>query len=489
VILEAIGQGVGIFDHRGRLRWANHALMGMPIELRNRVSTLVREMHKSFGAAATHDLHQLPPRRFVISTEDNQHFDVTMSPVLEGERIRHVAVCVWDSTTNRRLQRRLDAIDQAGRELVRLDAEQMATLDAQERFALIEEKILRYTHDLMHFDRFSVHLVDPKSRRLELVVWHGMDPEAIAIELYASPEGNGISGYVAALGRSYVCADVQRDPRYLPGMVNARSSLTVPLRLHDQVIGVFNIESDKTAAFSEDDRQIAEIFGGYVAMALHVLDLLIVERFTTTGQIAEDVAGQIAAPLNDILTEASTLIEEYIGNDEMRGRLQGITENVSKIKEAIRQVGQAAPVKGVPYKPGPPPEPTFVGKRILVADDEETIRDTLREVLTRHGCEVDTASDGDEAAALILARDHHLVLSDIRMPGKDGYQIFAAAKDRNPDCPVILMTGFGYDPNHSIVRARKGGLAAVLFKPFRVDQLLSDIRTAFGGRVLSETGG
>jgi DNA-binding response OmpR family regulator len=40
------------------------------------------------------------------------------------------------------------------------------------------------------------------------------------------------------------------------------------------------------------------------------------------------------------------------------------------------------------------------------------------------------------------------------------------------------MTGFGYDPNHSIVRARREGLAAVLFKPFKVDQLLSEIRTA-----------
>ncbi len=50
--------------------------------------------------------------------------------------------------------------------------------------------------------------------------------------------------------------------------------------------------------------------------------------------------------------------------------------------------------------------------------------------------------------------------------------MFAAAHAKAPDVPVILMTGFGYDPNHSIVRASQEGLAAVLFKPFRVDQLL-----------------
>jgi len=71
-----------------------------------------------------------------------------------------------------------------------------------------------------------------------------------------------------------------------------------------------------------------------------------------------------------------------------------------------------------------------------------------------------------------------LVLSDIKMPGGSGYEVFAAAEDANRDCPVILMTGFGYDPNHSIIRACQEGLAAVLFKPFKVDQLLGEIRNA-----------
>ncbi|HWL92764.1 MAG TPA: response regulator, partial [Phycisphaerae bacterium] len=72
-----------------------------------------------------------------------------------------------------------------------------------------------------------------------------------------------------------------------------------------------------------------------------------------------------------------------------------------------------------------------------------------------------------------------LVLADIKMPNKSGYEVFAAARDANPTCAVILMTGFGYDPNHSIVRARKEGLNTVLFKPFKVDQLLEEARRAF----------
>ncbi|MFQ5414200.1 MAG: response regulator, partial [Phycisphaerae bacterium] len=71
-----------------------------------------------------------------------------------------------------------------------------------------------------------------------------------------------------------------------------------------------------------------------------------------------------------------------------------------------------------------------------------------------------------------------LVLSDIKMPRKNGYEVFAATKEADPKTPVILMTGFGYDPNHSIIRARRDGLAAVLFKPFKVDQLLGELRMA-----------
>jgi DNA-binding NtrC family response regulator len=63
------------------------------------------------------------------------------------------------------------------------------------------------------------------------------------------------------------------------------------------------------------------------------------------------------------------------------------------------------------------------------------------------------------------------------MPDKTGYDVFAAAK-KHDRLPVILMTGFGYDPNHCIVRASQEGLAAVLFKPFKVDQLMSEVRKA-----------
>ena len=87
--------------------------------------------------------------------------------------------------------------------------------------------------------------------------------------------------------------------------------------------------------------------------------------------------------------------------------------------------------------------------------------------------------------AMVKQRTYDLVLSDIRMPGHNGYELFNAIKASTPGCPVIFMTGFGYDPNHCIIRANAEGLAAVLYKPFKVDQLLQEVRAAVTGEAKS----
>ncbi len=385
---------------------------------------------------------------------------------------------VWDATGTRRLQQKIDAIDRAGGELVRLEAESLSKLNVGQRLKLLEEKIISYTRELMHFDHFAIRLLDRRTQKLEMVISNGFPPDALNVDLFAQSEGNGISGYVAATGRSYICPDVERDPRYVMGLDQAKSSLTVPLTLHDRVIGIFNVESRQRAAFNEDDRQFAEIFGRYVAFALNILDLMVVERVSTSHTVADTVCSEVAGPLNDIASDANALIDEYIGHDDLRQKLQPIMANVTFIRKSLRQAAEgpntvlgASEVKG-------DQDPVLGGTEILVADDEPNIRTTISDILRKYGAKVTTAASGAEAIEIL---DHHLfslVLSDIKMPDKTGYDVFAAARKKSMTVPIILMTGFGYDPNHSIVRASQEGLQAVLFKPFKVDQLLGEVRKA-----------
>ncbi len=121
------------------------------------------------------------------------------------------------------------------------------------------------------------------------------------------------------------------------GLDSAKSSLTVPLRLHDKVIGIFNIESRQRAAFNEDDRQFAEIFGRYVAIALNILDLLVVERVQISHKVADDVSSEVAGPLNDLKLEVNALMEDFIGNDDLRNRLKQVLANAEQIQRALKQ--------------------------------------------------------------------------------------------------------------------------------------------------------
>ena len=261
------------------------------------------------------------------------------SPVVDDRStVRQVVVVVWDATSGRRLQQKIDAIDSAGSELVRIEGEAVADLSPDQRLRLLRDKIIRYSKDLMHFDHFAVRLLDKRTNKLDLVIAEGLPTEALEIDLYAQPEGNGISGYVASTGRSYICHDIEKDPRYVLGIEHAHSSLTVPLRLHDQVVGVYNVESNQVGSFNEDDRQFAEIFGRYVGLALNILDLLVVERRTTTGRMANSVVQEMAQPLNDIVTEAQMLIEEYIGDDTMRNRLNKIVDHVGMLRHTLKDV-------------------------------------------------------------------------------------------------------------------------------------------------------
>ena len=105
------------------------------------------------------------------------------------------------------------------------------------------------------------------------------------------------------------------------------------------------------------------------------------------------------------------------------------------------------------------------------------------DVLRKFHATVTIASSGAEALSLIEQRQFDLIVSDIKMPDKTGYDVFAAARKKNQNLPVILMTGFGYDPNHCIVRASQEGLQAVLFKPFKVEQLMGEVRKALASPV------
>ena len=71
---------------------------------------------------------------------------------------------------------------------------------------------------------------------------------------------------------------------------------------------------------------------------------------------------------------------------------------------------------------------------------------------------------------------YDVIIADIRLPDMSGYELLIKLKEVMPQVPLVLMSGFGYDPGHSIVKARQAGLnsSAVLYKPFRLGPVAGD---------------
>lgn len=425
------------------------------------------------------------PINTTLHTADNNYYQVHAAPLRGPDNARNLIVTVSDVTEEILQQQKLAAIHSAGRELADIRPDEIFLMDISQRIDLLKQNIHHYLQDLLNFDVVEVRLLEQSTGELQPLFSVGIDQSAADRKLQAAPNGNGVTGYVAATAESYLCEDVSVDPLYIQGVEGARSSLTAPLMLHDQVLGTINIESPEVRAFSESDVQFLEIFARDVAQALNTLELLMAQKANTAQQSCEAIHSAVALPVDQILNDAVNVLEQYIGHEsDLAERVRRILKNARDIKQTIQQIGERlTPVEAVPASAKKPQYPNLLDKRILVVDADTQVLDDAHTLLERYGCIVETAQRGDEAVRMVRcsqgAASYDAIISDIRLPDYSGYQLMLRLKEQMDYVPMILMTGFGYDPGHSIVKARQDGLhpKAILFKPFRLDQLIDVLET------------
>ncbi len=116
--------------------------------------------------------------------------------------------------------------------------------------------------------------------------------------------------------------------------------------------------------------------------------------------------------------------------------------------------------------------------RILVVDDEASIRDLLAKTLALAEYDVDTAPDGRSALERLRLYPYDLLIADLKMPGIDGLAVIREAKRLKADLPIIIITG--YSTESAAIEAVNLGVAGYLTKPFRVPQVLTAAAKAIG---------
>jgi two-component system nitrogen regulation response regulator GlnG len=132
-------------------------------------------------------------------------------------------------------------------------------------------------------------------------------------------------------------------------------------------------------------------------------------------------------------------------------------------------VSLRAPAPAVAGKPRP-------RKRILVVDDEETMRWAMQKALEKRGFDVVTLGDGELAVAEIRERDYVLVLMDIKMPKMTGFQALRQIREIRPEQLIVLMTAYG--TMRTAIDAMKEGAFDYITKPFEFEQIFSLIEKA-----------
>ena len=350
-------------------------------------------------------------------------------------------------------------------------------MGVEERTDLLKYNIARHMKDLLGLDFIEIRLLDRATNRLIPLLTEGMTPAGGQPRALRRKEGNGVTGFVAATGMSYVCPDTTKDPLYLEGAAGSRSSLTVPL--------IYPRDGHRHAERREPAARRVRRPRPAVHRDLRPEH----RRGTQHARAAPGGEGQHGQRLGrgDQPRAGDPAGRHHHRRDDRAGPL----------RRPRRGHHRPAPPSALPGAGDPQPDPQgrlddraaaqagpagaaprLAGTRILVVDADESIRRSAHHLLGSQGASVETARDAHEAIALMRQTPYSAALVDIRLPDLDGYETFKRLREVQPNVPIILMTGFGWDPSHSIVKARQEGLQTVLYKPFRADRLMEAVEQA-----------
>ncbi|MGZ2257422.1 response regulator transcription factor [Roseobacter sp. A03A-229] len=117
-----------------------------------------------------------------------------------------------------------------------------------------------------------------------------------------------------------------------------------------------------------------------------------------------------------------------------------------------------------------------MGKHVLLVEDEMNIVEAIRFLLSREGWQVDTHSDGASALDVIRDRKPDLVVLDVMLPGKSGFDILEELRgsDETADLPVLMLTARGQSRDREM--AEKAGVSRFMTKPFSNTEVLTAVR-------------
>ena len=209
----------------------------------------------------------------------------------------------------------------------------------------------------------------------------------------------------------------------------------------------------------------------------------VVPEQAVAGRLAAEVAHELNNQLLVLHGHIELLHTAFDGSPDQVRRFDAIYASLRRLDVLGRGVmafGQRQP-RGARSTVSDAPRGVRRGETILLAEDEEHVRDMVSEALRAQGYRVIEASDGERALAAALGHEGtiHLLLTDVVMPGMDGGQLYDALLERHAGLPVIFMSGYSESDSHRLHEL--AGKGRYLQKPFSLHFLAHRIREALDG--------
>ena len=231
---------------------------------------------------------------------------------------------------------------------------------------------------------------------------------------------------------------------------------------------------------------------GSIGFAKDIREIRRRDQLATLCEVAIGLSHEVNNAL-EVLVNQIEMLQSYVGRvatDEdylvESERLESVASQIKKIHDITARIGQMAgegeygtkeylggtmmtdlrvqAPKRCLERAKPDARYPLQSLRILIADDDPAVCESLRDLLEEEHCSVQTVGSGAQAMERLDHQEFDVVLSDVVMPDMDGYQLYQAIKDRVPELPVVLMTAFNYDKDHIIKRSCLQGLQGVIFK-------------------------
>jgi CheY-like chemotaxis protein len=350
----------------------------------------------------------------------------------------------------------------------------------------ILETVARQLTEFFDIDQIAIYRFEPSGTKLVLELSQGFSEESTK-NLSELKADHGILERLIKTRIPQVVNDIpqtQEDLSFLTENDGVFSMIAVPLFSAEETWGILVAFSRLPFSFSREDAKIINLFAGQLGECIELfsrslrdnLDELLVQLLGSIELIGLKFRNKPTIKLSDVLVEQERLKRRVLALVE--GKEKWLITEPSDRKEKPKEkmilpskdqldVEEVITIKGEKKS-------IHNSKKVLVIDDQPLITDLLVSVLERMGYSPQVASSGTAGLELFNKNGFDLVITDLGMPDVSGWEVSKLVKAQKPHVPVVVITGWGVDPDPN--KVTESGVDLIIYKPFQINELERTIR-------------